>query len=74
MKNKLVKVNRSVWENDIRGEINKWKEYSESYFCNTKEYKESALQTIERLQKILETLLQKNGLTEEQIQWFLYTA
>lgn len=74
MENELIKVNKSVWENDIREEIDKWKEYSESYFCNTKEYKESALQTIEHLHEILETLLQKNGLTEKQIQWFLYTA
>lgn len=72
MKNELIKVNKNVWENDIRGEIDKWKAYSESCFCNTKEYKKSALQIIERLHELLETLLQKDGLTEEQIQWFLY--
>ena len=72
MKNGLIKVNKNVWEDDIRREINEWKEYSESCFCNTKRYKESALQTIERLHGMLETLLQKDGLTGEQIQWFLH--
>ena len=72
MKNKLIKVNKNVWENDIRKEINEWEEFSESCFCNTKEYKESALRIIERLHENLETLLQKDGLTGEQIQWFLY--
>lgn len=74
MKNELIKVNKNIWENDIRGEIDKWESFSQSCFCNTKECKEFVLQTIERLQEILETLLQKDGLTEEQIQWFLYTA
>ena len=72
MKNELIKVNKNVWENDICKEINEWKEYSESCFCSTKRYKESALQTIERLHEMLETLLQKDGLTGEQIQWFLH--
>ena len=72
MKNELIKVNKNVWENDVRKEINEWKEYSESCFCNTKEYKKFALQTIERLHEILETLLQKDGLTGEQIQWFFH--
>lgn len=72
MKNELIKVTRDIWENDIRREINEWEEYSESCFCNTKEYKESASRIIERLHETLETLLQKDGLTEEQIQWFLY--
>lgn len=72
MKNGLIKVNKNVWEDDIRREINEWKKYSESCFCNTKRYKESALQTIERLHEMLETLLQKDGLTGEQMQWFLY--
>ena len=72
MKNELIKVTKDVWENDIRREINEWKEFSESCFCNTKEYKESASRIIERLHETLETLLQKGGLTEEQIQWFLY--
>lgn len=72
MKNELIKVTRDIWENDIRREINEWEEYSESCFCNTKEHKEFALQVIERLHETLETLLQENGLTEEQIEWFLY--
>lgn len=72
MKNELIKVTRDIWENDIRREINEWEEYSESCFCNTKEHKESASRIIERLHETLETLLQKDGLTEEQIQWFLY--
>lgn len=72
MKNELIKVTKDIWENDIRREINDWKEYSESCFCDTKEHKEFALQTIERLHGTLETLLQKGGLTEEQIQWLLY--
>ena len=72
MKNELIKVTKDIWENDIRREINEWEEFSESCFCNTKECKESALRIIERLHEILETLLQKDGLTEEQIQWFLY--
>lgn len=72
MKNELIKVTRDIWENDIRREINEWEEYSGSCFCNTKEHKEFALRIIERLYEALETLLQEDGLTEEQVQWFLY--
>lgn len=74
MKNELIKVTRDIWENDIREEMNKWEAFSESGFCKTKEDKDSVLRIIERLHETLETLLQENGLTEEQIEWFLYMA
>lgn len=69
--NELVKVTRDIWENDIREEINKWEDFSKSCFCDTKERKDSVYRIIIRLHEMLETLLQENGLTEEQIQWFL---
>lgn len=70
--NELVKVTRDIWENDIRKEINEWEEFSKSCFCDTEERKESAMCIIRCLHDMLETLLQENGLTEEQIEWFLY--
>lgn len=73
MKNELIKVNKSVWENDIRGEINKWEAFSQSCFCGTKEDKKFVSQVLDNLHEMLEILSQKNGLTENQIQWFLCT-
>ena len=72
--NELVKVNRYIWENDIREEMNKWKSFSQSCFCNTKEDKKFVSQILDNLREMLETLSQENGLTENQIQWFLYTV
>lgn len=68
--NELIKVNKDVWENDIRKRINEWEEFSKSCFCDTKNRKESALQILKHLHEMLETLLQENGLTEKQIRWF----
>lgn len=73
MKNELTKVNKRIWENDIHEEINKWESFSQSCFCITKEDKKFVSQILDNLHEMLETLLQENGLTEAQIQWFLCT-
>lgn len=68
--NELIKVNKEIWENDIRKEISDWEDFSTSCFCDTEDRKQSANDVIMKLHGMLETLLSDNGITEEQFQWF----
>jgi len=68
--NELIKVNKEIWENDIRKEISDWEDFSTSCFCDTEDRKQSAKAVIMKLHGMLETLLSDNGITEEQFQWF----
>lgn len=72
--NELVKVNKEVWEKDIRREIEEWLDFANSNFCNTKERKASALKIVSDLHKMLETLLLENGITKAQFEWFTCIA
>lgn len=68
--NELIKVNKEIWENDIRKAISDWEEFSTSFFCDTEERKQSARNFIMELHEMLETLLCENGITDEQYNWF----
>ena len=68
--NELVKVNKEIWERDIRKAIADWEDFSTSHFCDTEARKSSARDFISRLHEMLETLLMENGITEEQFRWF----
>lgn len=72
--NELVKVNKEVWEKDIRREIEEWIDFSNSIFCNTKERKASALKIVRQLHTLLETLTLENGVTQAQFDWFTCIA
>ena len=68
--NELVKVNKDVWESDIRKAITDWEDFSKSNFCDTEERKQAAEAVVMTLHEMLETLMIDNGITEEQFRWF----